>query len=244
MMKRRESARRKSLRHFSGFPEGKAETVALPVAVFRDLIPMIDDLDELKVTLLVFARLAELRAEVAPWVTFTELSEDAAVRRAFRGKASEARLAAALDRAVERGALLSPDDPSETDPEERRYFANSPRGRAAVAAVRRGVTPGRAPEPEAEVNIFTLYEENIGPLTALLSEELMEAEETYPNAWIEEAFREAVRLNKRSWKYIHAILERWQTEGKDEVDRRPNRRDREEAARRYIEEQYRRIVEH
>jgi DnaD/phage-associated family protein len=243
-MTQRKPWRRQAMRRFSGFPEGKAETVALPLAIFHDLLPLIDDLDELKVTLFTLVRLAELRAEAAPWVTFAELTEDEAVRRALEGKDWEDRLAAALDRAVERGALLTVDEPSDVEAEQRRYFANSPRGRAAVAAIRRGAAPARAPEPEAEVNIFTLYEQNIGPLTALLSEELMEAEATYPDAWIEEAFREAVRLNKRSWKYIHAILERWQTEGKDEVDRRPNRRDREEAARRYIEEQYRRIVKH
>jgi DnaD/phage-associated family protein len=237
-------SRRKSLRRFSGFPEGKAETVTLPMAIFHDLLPLIDDLDELKVTLLVLVRLADLRAEAAPWVTFSELVKDPEIRQTLGDKGYEARLQVALDRAVERGSLLAPDVPSEREPKQRRYFANSPRGRAAVAAIQRGISPARAPQPETEVNIFTLYEQNIGPLTALLSEELMEAEETYPTAWIEEAFREAVRLNKRSWKYIHAILERWQTEGKDEVDRRPNRRDREEAARRYIEEQYRRIVKH
>ncbi len=232
------------MRRFSGFPDGKVETISLPLVVFAELVPMIDDLDELKVTLLTLARLAGLRAEAAPWLTFQELAEDTEMREALSGKGYEERLAAALNRAVERGSLLVVDDPLEAEPGQRRYFANSPRGRAAVAAMRRGVSPTRAPEPEAEVNIFTLYEQNIGPLTALLSEELMEAEAVYPAAWIEEAFREAVRLNKRSWKYIHAILERWQTEGKDEVARRPNRRDREEAARRDIEEQYRRIVKH
>lgn len=236
--------RRQAMRRFSGFPEGKAETVSLPLTVFAELVPMIDDLDELKVTLLILVRLAELRAEAAPWLTFEELKTDTAMRQALDGKGYEERLAAALDRAVERGALLTVEDAQDAESGEQQYFANSPRGRAAVAAIRRGVSPARSPEPEADVNIFTLYEQNIGPLTALLSEELMEAEATYPAAWIEEAFREAVRLNKRSWKYIHAILERWQTEGKDEVDRRPNRRDREEAARRYIEEQYRRIVKH
>ena len=64
-------------------------------------------------------------------------------------------------------------------------------------------------------NIFVLYEQNIGPLTPLLAEELMEAEDTYPAAWIEDAFREAVELNKRSWRYIQRILERWAAEGKD-----------------------------
>ncbi|HLA19410.1 MAG TPA: DnaD domain protein, partial [Dehalococcoidia bacterium] len=31
----------------------------------------------------------------------------------------------------------------------------------------------------------------------------------------EAAFREAVSLNKRSWRYIHSILRRWEAEGPD-----------------------------
>ena len=69
-------------------------------------------------------------------------------------------------------------------------------------------------------------------LTPLISEELQEAEQTYPGSWIEDAIREAVGLNKRNWKYIHAILERWRSEGKDEgTDSRSPEADR----RRYLE---------
>jgi len=105
--------------------------------------------------------------------------------------------------------------------------------------VQRGAISGRRP-PAAPPGIFTLYEETIGPLTALLSEELMEAERAYPAGWIEEAFTEAARLNKRNWKYIRAILERWRTEGKDEVDRG----DRASDSRRYIEGEYGELVQH
>jgi len=55
-------------------------------------------------------------------------------------------------------------------------------------------------------NIFILYEQNIGLLTPPIADELRQAEQTYPAGWIEEAFREAVSLNKRSWRYIRAIL--------------------------------------
>jgi DNA replication protein DnaD len=78
----------------------------------------------------------------------------------------------------------------------------------------------------------------------------MEAEETYPASWIEDAFREAIRLNKRNWKYILAILVRWQAEGRDEIDRRTDGRPgkaeqgRDAQARRYVEEVYDRIVRH
>ena len=53
-------------------------------------------------------------------------------------------------------------------------------------------------------------------LPPLLAEELREAERTYPYDWIEEAFRLAIRQNKRRWSYIRAILERWQSDGKGE----------------------------
>jgi DnaD/phage-associated family protein len=65
-------------------------------------------------------------------------------------------------------------------------------------------------------DIFALYEQNIGLLTPMIAEELKEAEKTYPTAWIESAFKEAVSSNKRSWKYIARILERWLAEGKDD----------------------------
>ncbi len=67
-----------------------------------------------------------------------------------------------------------------------------------------------------EKNIFTLYENNIGMLNPLISEELKEAEKVYPAAWVEDAFKEAVTLNKRSWRYIEAILKRWAVEGKND----------------------------
>jgi len=246
---------------FPGFPQGTVPKVALPELVFADLVPHIDDLDLLKVVLVVFWRLSKMRAEGAPWVTDRELLGDAALREALAGPEAvglaeavslaevEARLTAALRAAVEHEILLAADWPRADGATEVRYFANSPRGRASVAAVRRGESPERV-AVQARPNIFTLYEQNIGSLTALLSEDLMEAEETYPAAWIEDAFREAVRLNKRSWKYILAILERWQAEGRDEIDRRTDGRpgedeqDRDTQARRYIEEAYDRIVRH
>jgi DnaD/phage-associated family protein len=103
-----------------------------------------------------------------------------------------------------------------------------------VETIARGVWPEEI-ETAGRPNIFTLYEQNIGMLTPLIAEQLRDAEQTYPAAWIEDAFREAVSLNKRSWKYIHAILERWRTEGKDE---KPDRRSAEADRRRYLEWKY------
>ncbi len=85
-------------------------------------------------------------------------------------------------------------------------------------------------------NIYRLYEENVGPLSPLVAEELRLAEARYPWPWIAAAFREAVEHNKRSWSYIKAILRRWEEEGIDEAPRRSSGLDEV----RWLEERYRR----
>jgi DNA replication protein len=69
-------------------------------------------------------------------------------------------------------------------------------------------------------DIYTLYEQNIGPLTPILSERLREATKLYPAEWVEAAFTEAVNYNRRSWAYISRILENWAIDGKNGQERR------------------------
>ncbi len=63
-------------------------------------------------------------------------------------------------------------------------------------------------------NIYVLYEQNIGLLTPIMAEKLQDSETRYPREWIEAAFEEAVLNNKRNWRYIERILERWTAEGR------------------------------
>ncbi len=228
------------MRAFSGFSAGM-RAVRLPEPFFSQLLPLVDDLDELKVILHVLYRLAQQEGRVL-YVSHRELLADSALLDGL-GLHDEcppaAALRTALQRAVERGALLRAETPLDGRPEEV-YFANTPRGRAALDALRRGELLEQV-EVEARPNIFGLYEENIGALTPLIAEELKEAEQNYPGDWIEAAFREAVAHNKRSWKYIGAILERWHEQGrKDEAGRRDHQPD----ARRYIEGPYGEFIEH
>ena len=62
--------------------------------------------------------------------------------------------------------------------------------------------------------MFELYEQNIGMMSPMIADALLEAEEMYPEEWIEDAIEEAVVQNKRSWRYISRILERWELEGR------------------------------
>ncbi len=225
------------MKTFSGFAPGKVRSVSIPEPVFTELIPLIDDLTELKLTLHVLWRLGRQRGQVR-YLRRADLASDQALLSGL-GDASTELLSAALERAVERGTLLRVETSTGGTTEEL-YFANTPKGRAAVEAIARGEWPDGL-ESAGQPNVFTLYEQNIGMLTPLIADELREAEQTYPAEWIEEAFREAVSLNKRSWKYIRAILEHWRTEGRgDETRRRPREADR----RRDIEGKYGEYIEH
>ena len=63
--------------------------------------------------------------------------------------------------------------------------------------------------------IYALYEQTIGLMNPFIAEELKAAAEKYPMDWIEQAFKESAMANARNWRYIKAILERWEREGKD-----------------------------
>lgn len=59
---------------------------------------------------------------------------------------------------------------------------------------------------EAIKKISTIYEHEIGALTAMSSESIKDACDTYPADWIEEAIQIAVDSNVRKWKYVESIL--------------------------------------
>ena len=200
---------------FSGFPTGKVRSVSLPEPFFDDLLPLIDDLVELKVTLGCLKILATKRGPIR-WVTHSELAADSSLLNGL--EAGESSLAQGLERAIARGTLLKAQDRKTG---ETLYFANSERGRAAVAALERGATTTTVELAADRQNIFQLYEQTVGTLTPLIADELREAEQEYPAAWIEDAFRQAARQNARSWAYVRKVLESRARRGKrDEAHRR------------------------
>ena len=200
---------------FEGFPAG-ARAIAIPNLFFTALLPHIDDPAELVVTVYFF--FAHARKKGQPrFLTYAELAADDSLAAAL-GSLAEGGLRRGLNAAVQRGTLLRLAVEQDGSAEEL-FFLNTPAGRRAVAAAWPGaldvgrlppeVGEGRAPLP----GIFALYEENIGTIGPLIADELKDAEARYPQEWIEAAFREAVSLNKRSWRYIEAILKRYEAEG-------------------------------
>jgi DnaD/phage-associated family protein len=214
------------MNEFRGFPNGRVAHTPLPDLLFSELLPLIDDLAELKVTLHVLWRLYH-KKDTHQYVTQTELLGDGALLRSLQALAAapEEALHEGLRQAVARGTLLYLEDP---DSGEHVYLANSARGRRSLQQALLGEwTPAggaawvQPAAPLERPNIFELYEQNIALLQPIIAEELKEAEQTYPADWIEDAFRIAVENNVRSWKYISRILERWASEGKDAGKGRP-----------------------
>jgi DnaD/phage-associated family protein len=71
------------------------------------------------------------------------------------------------------------------------------------------------PAKSSKINIFSLYEQNIGMINPMMAEKLKLAEDEFPPGWISRAIEIAVENNKRSWNYVHAILDRWRSSGYD-----------------------------
>ncbi len=236
------------MKAFSGFPAGKVKFTPLPNLFFSQLLPAIDDLAELKVTLHTFWLLHQKKG-YPRFLSLSELLGDGTLLTSLRGlidqtpaQTPEGALRQALERAVARGTLLRIVTEADGKREEF-YFLNNPEGRRTVERIKRGelklkgevVEEGHAEEERP--NIFVLYEQNIGLLTPLIAEELKDAEKAYPDDWIEEAFRIAVENNVRRWRYVRRILERWATEGKDSG--------REKKGRRwYTEEEHKKFIKH
>lgn len=210
------------MQKFNGFPEGsKLSPTAFPTLFFSDLLPMIDDLAELKVTLYCFWALHQKEGRFR-YLRLAEFKADATLCEGMRMAKPDAKptatLEAALNRAVQRGTLLC-EEVTLDEGNEKLYFVNTALGRAAVLQLRAGQWYPNEVEKPVEIlperpNIYRIYEINIGGLTPMISDALRDAEKDYPVEWIEDAIRAAVEQNKRRWSYIRAVLRRWEKEGR------------------------------
>lgn len=194
----------------------------VPDIFFSHLLPEMDDMAELKTTLEVL-HIIYSKKGYPRFTTFGELYGNAAIVASMAQESGSAgeHLKDALDRAVARGTLLHI-SVEHNGTLEVVFFLNTPSDRQVVEKVRRGEIslPGlgqyipavRAAEELPD--IFTAYEQNIGMLTPMVSEELRDALKVYPEPWVRDAIRESANQNKRKWSYISAILERWAAEGR------------------------------
>lgn len=221
---------------FIGFPDKKMNPVIVPDLFFSELLPQIDSLAELKLTLHSMWLLNEQSGELR-YLRGDDLRGDTLLLESLA--ADDLRppltiLKDALERAVARNTLLrleitiDGDETHEAIQQQEQlvddwYFMNTVKGRQTLALIRQGrlneivaALPDEARLKVDRSNIFKLYEQNIGMLSPMIADQLGDLEKTYPPDWVVEAFEIAVSRNARNLKYIQAILKRWETDGRED----------------------------
>lgn len=210
---------------YAGFPR-RVRVVPVPAPLLGSLLSKIDDLAELKCTLRVIALLSRKRGHPR-FVTLREMQADESLARAIpaaNGAKTADLIERALGGAVKRGtlafAIVGADGVrqpifglnSELDRNALEKLAQEP-----PEWLKRNIEspPVHSQDhPDVRPNVFELYEQNIGILSPMIADALREAEDMYPEEWIEDAIDEAVKQNKRSWRYVSAILQRWERDGR------------------------------
>jgi DnaD/phage-associated family protein len=233
------------MKTFEGFPV-KMSFTPIPNIFINHLLPEIEDINELKVTLYIMEAVYNKKG-YPRFVSFDELATNASLVNGLKNKENPAgELKNALKLAIERKTILglSVENGGEI------FFLNTEADRQAIERIKNGeiklagIQAGAAApiNTEKPANIFALYEENIGMLTPMIAEELKDAINQYPEIWIEDAIKEAVKQNARKLSYITAILERWAKEGRsDGAYRRDSKTDNSE---KYTKGEYGRFVQH
>ncbi|MCY3557427.1 MAG: DnaD domain protein [Chloroflexi bacterium] len=206
---------------FDGFPSGAPMTV-LPQALLRDLAPAMTDPAELIVTLYAMELIGGQR-RFPRRVRAADLREQRPLIGALAGVCVDREVDEAyedgLSAAVRRGSLLLGRMQSEgrwtewlalNDADGRRALKSASMPASVDRVTGRDAAYSSAPE---------IWQSAFGtPMPPILAEELKAAEARYGADWLFDAFAESAANNARSWRYVRAILERWETEGRDGGD--------------------------
>ncbi len=205
----------------NGFPDD-SRTTPVPNLMFGPVLEELDDPAALKC--LLRALWLHSQKKLFPrYITRGEMIADRTMSRtlASTGSRPEDALDESLAKLEDMGLLIHLRTEQNGGGQDV-YMPNTREGRRAAGHVKAGglgtvvrTVAMKRQAPDVKPNIFALYEENIGIIGPMMAEALKEAETTYPAAWIEEAFREAVARNIRNWRYIEAILTAWDKEGRD-----------------------------
>lgn len=236
---------------FKGFNLNKDLAIPIPPEFFSSLLPHITDLFELKTVLYLFWYFEQTEGEY-PYFISSQLEQDPSFLSGFGSSRQEQikNLRHSIHLAEEDNIILRTTEHNLGDTPV--YFLNTPRGRQGLELLQNGSLKLQLENDfpvkltKATPNIFKLYEENFGLITPFIAETLTELEENYPQEWIEEAFKEAIKNNVRKLRYVEVILKNWQEEGKHErTDRRRGKKDKKEYdPDRYIDGDFSDFIDH
>jgi DNA replication protein len=211
-----------SAKKFQGFPAGVTPLTEFPEAFFIDLLPAIDNLAEMKITLYAFWYIQQLEGDIR-CMKLSELRKDTVLKEALTQSGGidsyDETLESTLAKAMDRGSLLMVDG---KDKRDRYYFINTTRSKAIIDGYEKGQWDLDSSTQQQIVgldlnkpDVYKLYENNIGLITPMIAEQLKAAGDEYPLDWIEDAIRIAVENNVRRWSYISRILASWNERGRN-----------------------------
>ncbi len=207
------------MRGFSGF--GKVSTMTkIPGEFFSEILPDIQSLAEMKVTLYAFWWMQ--KRENASYLQEKDFLADPILMQGLgaRPDAQHKALQKGLELAVARGTLIKVVARKADSEVAYYYIINTARGRAVAEAIEAGQwVPERDDQSALDLrverpNVFTLYEQNIGPLTPMVADNLRDLSADHGEALLAEAIRIAVQNNVRKMAYIESVIKRRLTEGK------------------------------
>lgn len=208
-------------------------TTTIPSWFLTDVAPRIREMAELQVMLAYF----RMQSSAPGWsdpVSELAMLQDQGLREALRMDGAvqppDESIRRGIELSVARDSLLQFEFETISGDSSVWLLLATPDNRVKLERYRSGELPiPEIPEIGSQTGkvertrpgIFRLYEQNIGLVTPIIADRLVEALELYPVSWIEDAIEAAVSYNRRNWRYIQRILETWSTEGRsNETDRR------------------------
>ena len=197
---------------FKGFPRS-VRYLPVPAPMFGPLLEQIKDASGFIITLRIIWMLQQKKGRLR-YVSSEEVFGDKILSNALGSKEA---IQNSINMVVKGGILLQIRRENASDA----FMLNSESDREIASDIGSIYESNDQPADPWEIEntppeIYSLYEQNIGILTPIMSEKLTEAGDKYPAGWIREAVGIAVEQNRRSWAYVSRILERWDMEGRDE----------------------------
>jgi DNA replication protein len=190
--------------------------VPLPPEFVERHLVHITNIVELKVTLHLCALVVQQRSQPRR-VSWEMLVADPLMRQSLMAVAPHSSiedvLAEGLAGAVQRGTVLHVVQPDKHGRAINWYLVRTDANEMWADAHDSSLVDDSAVAKEVP-SLVTLYEQHLGIVTPFIVAELKRAEVQYPVGWVEEAMREAVVANVRSWRYVSKILQRWVSQGR------------------------------
>jgi len=93
-------------------------------------------------------------------------------------------------------------------------------------------------EPSLQANgngaVFSLYEQEIGMMSKIISDQIVDAVDEFGAGFVEEAIGIAVKNNIRKWSYVDGVLQRWRANGKQDNRKNVEKVERQEGGGLYV----------